>query len=221
MADMNNLRVELGIQNSFDSKVKNIDNCSSERDNKYQQIEEQEYDFWQRRSKDARQWALLINTTNVFYQVIALLSPQSPRHFAVNVGYSVNSVIMWSLIIQTYYNESKLQRNMEIILLATHIRNIIRVWDFEDTKIGMTFEQLQGFQTLVIMQVLVVFANFNYLMVFLKKTFRQKCYGFMVTLSIEISIFAGVYGRDGIKFSNLLVLAIFMSVVFSFSFAHS
>ena len=43
----------------------------------------------------------------------------------------------------------------------------------------------------------------------------------MVTLSIEISIFAGVYGRDGIKFSNLLVLAIFMSVVFSFSFAHS
>jgi hypothetical protein len=58
---------------------------------------------------------------------------------------------MWSLIIQTYYNESKLQRNMEIILLVTHIRNIIRVWDFEDTKIDMTFEQLQGFQTLIIM----------------------------------------------------------------------
>ena len=106
-------------------------------------------------------------------------------------------------------------------MLVTHIRNIIRVWDFEDTKIDMTFEQLQGFQTLVIMQVLVVFANFNYLMVFLKKTCRQKCYGLLVALSLEISIFAGIYGRDGIKFSNLLMLAIFMSVVFSFSFTHS
>ena len=80
---MNDLRADLGIVNLFQGikkrrspkKIDGIEQTSDsitsdieDDDQKVMlQIENQEYDFWQRRSKNARQWALLINTSNLYY----------------------------------------------------------------------------------------------------------------------------------------------------------
>jgi hypothetical protein len=58
----------------------------------------------------------------------------TPEHLAINLAYNLNSLIMWSFIFHSYYNSLKLQRNMEIVLLILHVRNLIRVWDFEKTR---------------------------------------------------------------------------------------
>jgi hypothetical protein len=40
---------------------------------------------------------------------------------------------------------------MEIVLMITFIRNVIRSWDFEDSKVGMTPDELQEFKALVVL----------------------------------------------------------------------
>ena len=154
---MNNLRADLGIVNSFQGikkrrapkKIDGIGQTSSsiisdaEEDQKAVfQIESQEYDFWQRRSKNARQWALVINTSNLYYQLPAMINPLNQTHFTVNIIYNVNSVLIWTLLVQTFLNENRLQRNIEVVLILTLIRNIIRIWDFEESKADMTPDQL-------------------------------------------------------------------------------
>ena len=163
---MNDLRADLGIVNSFQGikkrrapkKIDGIGQASdsnisdNEDDQKVVfQIESQEYDFWQRRSKDARQWALLINTSNLYYQLTAIMNPLSNRHLTANIIYSVNSVLIWTLLVQTFLNEDWLQRNMEVVLISTFIRNIIRIWDFEDSKDDMTPEELKEFMALIVL----------------------------------------------------------------------
>jgi nicotinamide riboside transporter PnuC len=56
------------------------------------------------------------------------------EHHALNIVYNVNSIFLWALIINSYKNPLKLQRNMEITLVMLHVRNLIRVWDFEKTR---------------------------------------------------------------------------------------
>ena len=113
---MNSLRMDLGITNSFAQAPKldelglsdetSIDHEYDQK--KLLQIESQEYEFWQRRSKDARTYAIMISISNMYFQLSAILKPSNPTHQAINLIYSANSVLICGLIIQSYYTECKL-----------------------------------------------------------------------------------------------------------------
>lgn len=79
----------------------------------------------------------------------ALINPDNPKHFAFNIAYTINSVFMWALMIRTFFNEKKLQVNMEIVLINVILRNLIRIWDFEETTVGLTQEELKSWYSLV------------------------------------------------------------------------
>ena len=81
-----------------------------------------------------------------------------------------------------------------MILLSLHFRNLIRIWDFEETR--QHYEDDRDFVYLVISQLLLLYCNLNYLLVFTKKTLRQKIYTPFLTISIILSSQVGVYGRD-------------------------
>ena len=119
------LRQQLGIDDSLqldqDSLV----------ETKRISVKNQEYEFWQRRARNARWWVICISSSNMFYQLMALLNPVTPQHFWMNVLYTFCSLISAGFTFQTYINPAKLQRNIEGILLYIQVRNLIRVWDFE------------------------------------------------------------------------------------------
>ena len=110
---------------------------------------------------------------------------------------------------------------MEIVLITTGIRNIIRVWDFEETKASMTPEQLQNFQVLVVLQVLIAYLNLHYLLIFLKKNCYQKIYGPIYGITIIVSVFAGLNGRENLQFSTMFLISLFLAVLFSLNIVMS
>jgi hypothetical protein len=125
----------------------------SENDREYAKMKrfhigQQEYDFWQRRAIEARGWGIIINISNLYFQITALLKPMTPEHRIVNYGYFASSFVSWALIIRTYSKPERLQRNVEIVLFLAHLRNLIRVWDFEKTR--DLFEDTNYFQFLVV-----------------------------------------------------------------------
>ena len=61
------------------------------------QIESQEYEFWQRRSKDARTYVIMITISNIYYQLMAILKPSNPAHWVINIIYTTNSVLIFLL----------------------------------------------------------------------------------------------------------------------------
>ena len=134
-------------------------------------------------------------------------------HLVVNLIYMFNSFIVIFLLIQSQKNQKKLQRNMEIILLDLHFRNMIRVWDFEQTK--ENYEDEKDFFYQVVGQLLAVYCNFIYNCVFIKQTLRQRIYTPVLTVSIVISSQVGIYGSGSIisEFSKLGLIAIFLAFI--------
>ena len=81
---MKKLRKDIGIKDSFDQIEANSSQnqqSSEKNDESLKQMNShiQEYEFWQRRAGDSRQWAILIQCTNLFFQVPAMLNPVTPE----------------------------------------------------------------------------------------------------------------------------------------------
>jgi hypothetical protein len=113
---------------------------------------------------------MLISSTNLYFQVIAILKPLTYEHKIINMIYTANSMICWCLLIQTFFKTDKLQRNIEVVLILLHIRNLIRCLDFENTR--DKYEDDKYFYYLVNSQVIACFVNMLYLLVFLKRKLR-------------------------------------------------
>ena len=59
-------------------------NLTSKFDN---ELEQQHFDFWQRRLKHSKILSMFTNTSNVMFQLSALLRPHNDIHFKVNCFY--------------------------------------------------------------------------------------------------------------------------------------
>lgn len=95
------------------------------------------HDFWNRRAKIAIYWGLILTTSNFVFQVSAILYPANPGHLIQNIVYTVNSVVCLTLFLISLRLPGRTYLAF-IASVLTLVRNLIRIYDIEDTFDGMT-----------------------------------------------------------------------------------
>ena len=105
------------------------------------------------RSLDAARWVFFINISNASFQYHAISEPQSDEHLRVNLIYTINTIIIFILLIV-----SKLKKNLLIpttyaAMVLLLLRQCIRIFDFENTR--MT--DVEGWNRVLLLQLNATF----------------------------------------------------------------
>ena len=112
--------------------------------------------FWRQPNRDAMIWILIANTSNLLFQIRALVNPLTPAHFQTNAVYTVGTLIQYACILGSLKTQKHSSLLLKIAMFLLTIRNGFRVFDVEQTKgNGIT---LEDFNFLATQQHIAVFA---------------------------------------------------------------
>lgn len=131
----------------------------------YPSIKTQKIEFWTRRIKNVRLWAIMCTVSNWYYQLTSILAPKSRQHKMVNIYYCIMSLII-TLMILLSFKGGKFLRLIFPSMVLTNIRQLIRMFDFEGTRqfisneewIQLMFLQMYG----SVLNLTFFFNNFNF-----------------------------------------------------------
>jgi hypothetical protein len=92
-------------------------------------IEDQQENFWARRSNQAAIWSLLNIISNFIVQISAVLKPINQMHFTVNLIYLAVGIIQLLGVFLSFWKKMYF---LNYYILCIHIiRNSLRPFDFE------------------------------------------------------------------------------------------
>ena len=80
--------------------------------------------------KNVRLWAIMCTISNLIAQISAMLKPYSMQHYKVNIYYTIVSLTV-ILMIGLSLKEGNYLRLIFPAMMLTHLRNLIRLLDFE------------------------------------------------------------------------------------------
>ena len=75
-------------------------------------------------------FTLLLNTTDMVFQIGSLLSYESSLTFALNIAYMTNSLAILGFIAFSFYNK-KDHGSVRIAFNLVYLRQIISLWDVD------------------------------------------------------------------------------------------
>ena len=116
-------------------------------------------DYWLQRMKDAQQWGILVNFSNIIFQLGAILKPKTPEHKLVNQAYSIFTIFSLGMIYFSYNNPKR--RNWLVInLYLISFRQAFRMIDLEMTRPEMEEGQ---WNWQIVLSVFAFLFTYNYI----------------------------------------------------------
>lgn len=175
------------------------------------QFEKDSFEFWDRRSLDARVFCIMLNFSNSLYQLQAVIKPLNSTHLVVNLIYSVGSITCFAAIYFSFKNPMYLQTLMFGCCSYLLFRNAIRLWDFEQTKQEV---EPEDWYYLVVIQNLSIGQLANIIYNFFYSSGSRNLVTLFLYLTYIGSNLAAIYGKEDIvqHFFEKIFLFIFGSL---------
>ena len=89
--------------------------------------------YWGKRLTVPRNFTLIANISNTLYQVDFIMNPTSTRQLCVSVVYMINSLIIYALVLPSFWNQ-KYNKLVRFGFMLMALRNIIYLYDIEENK---------------------------------------------------------------------------------------
>ena len=70
--------------------------------------ERMKFESWSRRYKDVRVWCIYVNTSNLFYQMGALMAPKTKQHMYMNWLYMLITFFCYFLLYKSFSSKRKM-----------------------------------------------------------------------------------------------------------------
>ena len=144
--------------------------------------------FWEDRYNDGRKWGMIMNFSQILWQIRDLIYPISHFHFMMNVGYISNSFICVALFLYSF-KEGVNPKIQVIPMLLLTTQQEINLLDFENKK-QLFVDNPLGYQFFIIFMsisctvlILIVAQNFN-------------MPGVTIFQYIEVMVVLFIYGID-------------------------